>query len=246
MQFSDTSTKQGLLQDVEFWTNLGDGTITGDATLKAVFTRLLNVRYAQAIARMQLVSGKDGVEDTNYTDQQFSAFTIVNGQNDYQFLTDEDGNTITDITGVLIRPSATATDYEPLDRLNLSDADALLIMSPNASNTGVPTGFIEKNNTVYFNTLPDYTATAKLFYRLVPSYFVAGDTTKKPGFVEAYHRILSMGGSLDWLSVNKPESVVLINTIQSELKILNEQFADYIRQKNPTQVGITTRQHSSR
>lgn len=247
MQFSDTSTKQGLLQDCEFLCNLGDAGITGDANLKAHFTRLINIHYAQALARVQVQSGKDGAEDTNYADQQFSLFDIVSGTNDYQFLTDANGNTITDITGVLIKTS-TSDDFVQLDRLSLSDKNALLIMSPNSSNTGTPTGFIEKNNSVFLNKKPNYSAPlgGKLFYRLVPSYFVAGDSTKKPGFVEGYHRILSLGASLDWLVVNKPENGFLINRAERTLTTLAAEFADYVRQKNPTRTVMTTRSRSSR
>lgn len=250
MQYSDTSTKTGLLQDIEFWTNLGDGTVTGDSTLKAVFTRLMNVHYARVLAKMQLLTGRDGVEDTNYSDQQFSYFSIVENQNDYQFLTDEDGNTISDITGIMIQPETAdaGEGYEPLGRLTLSDADAMLIMSPNTDNTGMPTGYIEKNNTAYFDKLPDYSKSngGKVFYRLVPSYFVVGDTTKKPGFVEAYHRILSLAPSYDWLCVNKPENVPLLTKVKAELDTLEAELADYVRQKNPTHNRMTGAIHSSR
>jgi hypothetical protein len=247
MQFSDTSTKQGLLQDCEFRTNLGDGTITGDAALKAQFTRLLNIRYARTLGKLQILTGKDGAEDINYTDQQFSLFDIASGQNDYQFLTDEDGNTISDITGVMLKPSG-ETDFVPLERLALSDTDAMLIMSPNSSNTGTPAGYIEKNNTVFFDVIPDFDggSAGKLFYRLVPSYFVAGDTTKAPGFVEHFHSVLSVGGSLDWLSVNKPESTVLISQCRDDLKEMSDDLEAYVRQKNPTRPVMTATRQSSR
>jgi hypothetical protein len=212
-----------------------------------VFTRLLNQRYARTMARIQLLSGQDGAEDTNYPDQQFSYFTITSGINNYQFLTDEDGNTITDITGVLLQPPG-ASDYVPLNRLALSDPNALLIMSPNASQTGTPTGYIEKNNTIFFDVLPNYGAAegGKMFYRLVPSYFVVGDTTKKPGFVDGYHRVLSLGGSLDWLLVNKAEAVELIESIKADLKETNADLETYIRQKNPTRAVIRPTIQSSR
>lgn len=250
MQFSDTSTKQGLLQDCEFWTNLGDAGITGDASLKAQFTRLLNVRYAKAIARAQLLSGKDGVEDTNYEDHQFSFFDITENVNNYQFLTDADGNTISDITGVLLQGENddTGEGFKPLTKLHLSDADAMLIMSPNTDNTGTPTAYLEKNNTIFFDVLPDFTKESggKLFYRLVPSYFVAGDTIKKPGFVEAFHGMLSKGASHDWLIVNKSESTTLVTRLEAELKQEEQDFADYIRQKNPTRIVMTSETSSSR
>jgi hypothetical protein len=245
MKFNDTTNKSGLIQDCEFWTNLGDGIISGDATLKAVFTRLLNIRLSRTIARIQLLSGRDGAEDFNYEDQQFSLFTITSGANSYQFLTDEDGNTITDITGVLLQPSG-SSDYVALSRLALSDSNALLVMSPNATSTGTPTGYIEKNNTIFFDKIPDYSASGKLFYRLVPSYFVAGDTTKTPGFVEGYHRLLSLGASFDWLLVNKSDNQILISRVEGEMKTMSDELADYIRQKNPTRAVMTTKNESSR
>lgn len=246
MQFNDTTNKTGLLQDCEFWCGFADGTITGDATLIAVFTRLINAWNSKTLAKMQLLSGKDGAEDLNYSGQQFSTFTMTSDQNDYQFLTDADGNTITDITGVSILPSATATDYVPLDRLSLAASDAQLIMSPNPSNTGTPTGFIEKNNTVFLDKLPNFTSTAKLFYRLVPSLFVVGDTSKTPGFVADYHRILSVGAAYDWLCVNKPDAGLLVQRCNAELRELTSDLADYVRQKNPTPMRVTGATHSTR
>jgi hypothetical protein len=239
MQFNDTTNKSGLLQDCEFWCGFGDGVITGDSTLKAVFTRLINQRYAKTLAKIQLISSRDGAEDVNYSGQQFSKFNIVLGQNDYQFLTDADGNTITDITGVLIQ-SQGQTDYFSLTRLALSDEDAQLIMSPNATNTGTPSGFIEKNNTVFLDTLPNYSQSngGKLFYRLVPSYFVSTDTSKAPGFVEDYHRILSIGAAYDWLCVNKPDASLLVGRCNTELGEMTSDLADYIRQKNPTEIVL--------
>ena len=245
MKFSDTSNKNGLIQDCEHWTNLGDGIITGDTTLFKRFTALLNVHYAEVLGKLQLLSGTDGAEDRNYPDQQFSTFAITSGVSTYEFLTDEDGNTITDFRGVHIQ-TPSGTDFVPLDRLNLSDSDAQLVMSPNASNAGTPTGFIEKGSVLYFDKIPDFTGTGKLFYRLVPSYFTVADTTKTPGFAELGHRLLSLGASLDWLLVNKPEATVLITRLEEAIAKINEDLEDYTRQKNSTRARMIGAVHSSR
>ena len=234
MQFNNTSTKQGIIQDCEFWTNLGDGAISGDATLLAIFTRLVNLRYSATLAKIQLLSGTDGAEDRNYSDQQFSTFPIVSGIHDYEFLTDGSGNTISDITGVHILQSATATDYVPLDHLLLSDTNAQLVMSPNASASGTPTGFIEKSSVVFFNKIPDYDATGKLFYRLVPSYFTAADTTKTAGFAEPYDRILSLGASLDYLLVHKADNQMAITRVEGKLATAETELEDFSRMTDTT------------
>jgi hypothetical protein len=236
MPFNDTSNKQGLIQDCETWTNLGDGVISGDSTLKAQFTRLMNVHNAKIQAELQLLTGAAGPEDTNYSSQQFSTFDIVANQNDYTFTVDEAGNTISDITGISILTAVGSTEYLPLRKLTLDDPRAQLIMSPNPTRIGVPSGFLEKNSTVFFDTLPvdSITDGGKLFYRLVPSYFVAADDTKKPGFAEGYHRILSVRSSIDWLAINKPEATVLIERAMSEDRELMAGLRAYTRQRNPT------------
>lgn len=236
MQFSDTTNKSGLLQDCEFLTNLGDAIITGDTTLKARFTSLLNIRYAQVMARLQTLTGAAGPEDTTYTSEQFSTFDIVKDQNSYTFTTDEDGNTISDIVAISILPAATSTEYLPLAKMTLDDSRALRAMSPNPSDIGVPCAYLEKGLTAYFDVTPNYAATdgGKLYYRLVPSYFTTSDTTKAPGFDEGYHRILSLGASLDWLRVNKAENTVLIQSITADFQTLDRGLEDYMRQRYPT------------
>lgn len=245
MKFNDTTNKDGLIQDCEHWTNLGDAGISGDTSLLKHFTRLLNIRYGTALAKLQLLSGTDGVEDRNYSSQQFSTFTIVAGQNDYEFLTDEAGNTISDFTGLHILLSG-QTDYVPLDKLALSDTDAQLIMSPNSSNTGTPTGFIERGSVAYMDKLPDVGGTGKLFYRLVPSYFIYSDTTKTPGIIDAGHRYLSLGASLDYVLVHKADNTTLITRIESELEKTEALLETYAKQKNPTRTRMTAAHHSSR
>lgn len=248
MQFSDTSNKQGLIQEFETLTGLGDGVVSGNTALLKEVTRRMNVRYSRILARLQLLTGRDGAEDTNYTDQQFSYFNITSGVGDYQFLTDESGNTITDITGVLILPSSTATEYMRLDQLTLDLPEAQLIMSPNPSRVGIPSGYIEKNNTVFFDYVPNYSVTngGKLFYRLVPSYFVYTDTTKKPGFLEPYHDLTAVGAAIDWLAVNKPENTSLITILNGNFASGMRELEDYTKMKNPTRRRITGAVRSAR
>jgi hypothetical protein len=121
-------------------------------------------------------------------------------------------------------------------------------MSPNTDHTGKPIGFIEKNNTIFFDYLPDYDKSdgGKLFYRLVPSYFTTSDTSKKPGFVEAFHPLLSICASYDWLLINKSENVTLLNGLRDDRRTMEDDLVAYIRQKNPTRMVITGRVESSR
>jgi hypothetical protein len=197
------------------------------------------------LGRLQLLSGNDGAEDRNYSSEQFSTFPIAAGEHSYEFLADEDGNTISDFTGVHIQ-TPSSSDFVPLDRAYLSDPNAQQIMSPNTSQTGKPTRFLEKGSVIYFDTILDVDCTGKLFYRLVPSYFAYNDTTKAPGFVEMGHRLLSLGASLDWLTVYKPENGTTITRIEAAMATIDDDLEAYTRQKNPTRARMTGAVHSSR
>lgn len=248
MQFSDTTNKNGLIQECEFWTNLGDGGISGNSTLLKVFTNRINRRYEKALAKLNLGSDRGQVDDTNYDNQPFSTFDILSGQADYQFLTDEDGDSITDITAVMILESASATQYVTLERITLDDKQAEEFMSHNSENTGVPTGFIERNNTIFFDKLPNYSATAggKLFFRRVPSYFASTDTTKKPGYNADYHQLLALGASYDWLLVNKGENATLITRVEAELAKQESDFFAYAQMRSPVRNKLAAAVHNTR
>ena len=248
MVYSNTSLKDGLLQHAEFLCNLGDAGISGVVFTKAQFTNLLNRRYERATGILGGMSTVSQFDDTNYTNHPFSLFDLTSGTHDYQFLTDASSNAVTDITAVLILPSTTATEFVKLDKLTLDNEDAELMMSPNSLNVGVPSGFIERNNTIFFNTNPNYTKAGggKLFYKRVPSYFVVADTTKQPGFNAEHHQLLSLGASYDWLLVNKPENTTLITRIEAELTKAERSFKSYAAMRNPHVDIITAERIDSR
>ena len=87
MQFKGT-TKESLLEDCEFWCNLTAGDITGSTSTntRLVFTNLINREMDDYMSMVGGGSRTTLADDTNYTNQPFSTFNIVAGQNDYQFL----------------------------------------------------------------------------------------------------------------------------------------------------------------
>lgn len=242
MQYSDPTNKDGLLQDCEQWTGLGDGAITDDAVLKAQFTNRLNRRMDMASSILGQGSRLSQFDDTNYENQPFSFFNISQNVNDYQFLVDEDGNSISDITGVLFK-KANSNEYVTLDRLTLDERGSKEIMSPNPTNTGEPTGYIERNNTIFLNRIPNFNRAlgGKLFYKRVPSYFTVSDTTKVPGFPAEHHQYLSVGASYDWSLVNKGDNTALITRLEARLAVLESALRNFSQMRNPTRSGLRTR-----
>ena len=232
MVFNDTIDKQGLLQSFEFWAGLNDGDVTNDTTLKAVVTNLINRRLDRYMGMLGANSNKGTIDDTNYTNEPFSLFDIASGQHSYTFLTDEDGNSISDITRVLILNNG---QYGKIKSAGLNDDDASLIMSPNSDDSGVPTRYIERNNTVYLNPVPNYNLAdgGKLFYKRCPSYFTTSDTTKEPGIPYQFHQMISVGAAYDWVSVNKSNYKTLITLLTESINKWEKEFKTYVNLRNP-------------
>lgn len=235
MQYSDTTNKNGLLQECEFWTNLGDGTITGDATLKAQFTSRLNRAYDAVMPLLLSYGDKMRWDDTNHTKHPIGTTNIVSGTHDYQILTDDAGLSILNITDVMILESATSTEYKELRRLTLDHPDALRAMSPNPTDTGVPWAFLEKDNTVFLFPKPNYAATngIKFFFERIADYFTTSDTTQTPGIPAQFHQLLALYASLDWLLVFKSEATTLITRLEAKIAKTERNLEKAINARNP-------------
>ena len=238
MVYNNTTTKNGLLQSIEFWTNLGDGAVSGDPLLKAVFTNRLNRRLDKYLGLLGAGSRQAQIDDTNFTNQPFSLFNIVSGQHDYEFLTDEDGNSISDITAVYYN---SGDGFKKLDKITLDNDEAELIMSPNDDSTGTPIKYVERNNSIFLSPVPSVSIEGggKIFYKRCPSYFTIADTNKEPGIPFQFHEMLAIGASYDWLLVNKSNAQTLITRVEAELMKWEREFRTYVELRNPTKKRFT-------
>jgi hypothetical protein len=231
MVFNDTTNKSGIIQSIEFWCGFQDGDISGDSTMLAIFTGRVNVALDRYFGMLGAGSRLSKIDDMNYSEHPFSYFDITTGINDYEFLIDEDGNSISDITAVLIK---VGSSYKKLDKVTLDHPDAELIMSPN-DKPGTPTRFLERNNTIFFDPVPNYTLAkgGKLFYKRVPSYFAITDTTKEPGIPTQFHEMIAIYVSYVWLLVHKPNSTVEISRVELSLNKYEDEFRIYNELRNP-------------
>ena len=233
-----------LLESIEHWAGFEPDDVKNDAKLKKLFTARLNRRLERALGMVGAGSRLSQADDTNYQEHPFSLFDIVEEQNDYEFLTDEDGNSISDITAVMIK---VGSSFRKIDKVTLDHNKAELIMSPNAK-PGVPNRYLERNNTIFLDPVPNYNLTegAKLFYKRVPSYFATTDTTKSPGIPVEFHEMLAVGAAYDYLLVNKPNARVKISRIENELDVLEKRYITYNEMRNPTRGKLVVNQQNNR
>lgn len=241
MTFSDTTAKNGAIQTCEFWTNLGDAGISGDATLLKVFTARINEAFDRLMPFLLSWGSVLKWDDLNQTDLPIGTFNIVSGQSDYTIATDDNSLDILNITNVQILPSATATVYMDVKEMTMDDPYAIHAMAPASTDTGTPTHFLKRGNTIHFWPQPNYSVTSggKIFFEREQSYFVSTDTTKEAGIPKPFHGLLPLYASYDWLLVNKPANAELITRIEAQISRRERELRDAISGRFPAREKLS-------
>ncbi len=246
--FNNTTTKAGLIQKCEFWTRHEDAGISGNATLLRVFTDRINAAFERIMPILLSYNDQIRWDDLNHTDAPIGRVNIVSGQADYKITTDDNSLDILNITNVRVLLSSSGTEYQDLERMTLDDPRVTDAMSPNPSNTGVPTHFLEVGNRVYLYPEPNYSATSglELFFGRQQSYFLNSDTTKEPGIPLPFHEMLALYASLSWLRVNRADDRSLLQEIKEEIAHQEKTLKNFIDLRHPTRMRMTTRPISHR
>jgi hypothetical protein len=180
--FNDTTTRNGLIQLIERNLKLGDGRISGDSDTLKDFTADINLAVDSLLRIIFKASGKWQYDDSNHTDYPFIYTSIVSGQRDYAFTTDEQGNVILDIYKVMIKDpiSGFYNEITPIDQQSDAEVQAFY----NEQNlTGTPSRYDKTGNGIFLDALPDYDLAKglKVFINREALYFTSADTTKKLG-----------------------------------------------------------------
>jgi hypothetical protein len=233
MEFSNTSTKDGLIQDCEHWTNLGDGVISGDATLKARFTGLINRAFDEVLPYIFSADAKWQWDDSNHSKNPTATTDLIAGQSSYTLVTDEDGNSVLEIQAAYIKDvQGTWRKLNGIDSPRDAYTDPYL--SQNSNNTGTPGSYDKNGVSLSLDKIPDYSATGglKVVFSRAPSYFASGDTTKKPGIPAIFHRLLSLIASYDWVLVNKGENTALITRLEGKITEQKAQLGAHMAKRS--------------
>ena len=193
MVFSDTTTKDGLIQDCELNVFGSYGEITGDSDRMYEFTARLNRALDKYDAKVKLVDGRFQKDDPNYTDLPIASANIVSGQKDYtmdiQFL---------DIEKVVLQDEA--GNKLVLNPFDIQDPIAYSYLTNIGTVTGIPNWYDKTGDSLMLYPTPNYNKTLGLtvHYRRKPSYFVYTDTSKTPGVPWTLQRYISLEASLDY------------------------------------------------
>ena len=194
-QFSDTTNKNGLIQNIESLCKLGDAGISGNSTLLAKITGLINqANQDVAIALMQ-VDKRWQYEDFNNTDLPRAAATLVASQRDYTLPAASSSGNAATLLGIvkIVVLDANSTPQERV--LVLTNKDEAFLNN-HYSTSGLPLVYKLVGNSIKIWPAADSGANVTLasgliiYFKRTPVAFTTSTTTTQPGFMAPFHDVL--------------------------------------------------------
>ena len=229
MQYSNTTSKDGIIQMIENTTSLGDATITGNTVKFAYFNVLVNDFYRMA-AFLAWRNDKTWIfDDINHTTFPQATTNLVNNQRDYAL-----PSTALKIRQVEILD--TAGQYSSLKYI--SEEDPILNTDKEGEQAGIPWGYrLVANSVILYPIVNTAQVTPTNGLRITTDReidpFVVGDTTQEPGLIKAMQPILYYGPSFVWASINGVDAVTkLCERMLGKFPGLAEMLEEYYSQRN--------------
>jgi len=198
MIFSDTTDKQGIIQEIDFWIT-GRGDVASDCPIEDK-TRNANRWYDRAVSLILQADNRWEWDDTNKTDLPIATTDLVDGQQDYGI----SGATFLKIFRVEVMNSS--GDYRQLTPISQQDKKGIAL-SEYQKTAGMPKEYDKFANSIFLYPKPSSSEVTlssglKVYFQRNVTYFATTDTTEKPGFAEPFHRLLSLGGAFDYCIAN--------------------------------------------
>lgn len=193
ISYSDTTNKDGLIQLIESELGFPDAHISGNSTRLAQWTGSINLALDKVFHIIFQADGTWQFDDGNHTTYPILTGNLVDGQRDYSFTADSDGNLVLDIARVFVKMSSTDPYYEifPIDVQ--SDRESQISSFVDGQNVeGRPYSYDKTATGLFLDPIPNANVTSglKVYVSREGSYFATSDTTKKPGFAGLYHEYL--------------------------------------------------------
>jgi len=135
-------------------------------------------------------------DDSNHTKLPIGTTNLVANQSDYSFLTDENGNSILNLTRIdILDASGSYRQLQVIDQTEISGG-----LDQFNKTAGLPIWYDKIADNIvrlYPKPVASVTAGLKFYFQRTPSYFVATDTTKAPGVSPLLHRGFVIAAAYD-------------------------------------------------
>jgi hypothetical protein len=202
MQFSDTTNKNGIIQDCERLCSLGDAGISGQPTLLKQFTAQVNNTVSRLWSLIFQAYGGWIYDDSNNTDLPQAYTNLVAGQRRYSLPSYALSILRVDVTdsGGLVRRLTPV----PQEVIDIGIADFM-------QDEGPPQFYrlMDGELELYPASLVAVTDGLEIFFERDSVQFVSTDTTRTPGFASPFHYLVPIGASIDHLRSKQASSAVL-------------------------------------
>lgn len=205
MEFNNVTTKDGIIQDCEFWLFGGNyGQISGNANLLATFTALSNRALDSVTTAILESDDRWEFDDTTYTDYPIATTDLVNGQRDYVL-------SVSHLKVIRVEWKDSNGNWvlgKPIDLLDITVArDEFL------NTDAVPIYYDKLATSVFLYPAPNYDSTGglRVYYQREPNYFTNVDTTKKPGFANICHRLVPLKACYDYAIANDQSKLAVLD-----------------------------------
>ena len=176
-------------------------------------------------------------DDTNHTKLPIGTTNLVANQSDYSFLTDEQGNTILNLTRIDILDSNGY--YRKLMARDMADND--LAEDELLRIAGLSTEYDKiADNIIRLTPKPQASVTAglKFYFQRTPSYFAATDTTKAPGVPPLLHRGFVIAAAYDALLAGLGSAN--LQALSVEMQKEEMKMKAYFANRNTDTVSVLT------
>ena len=217
MIYSDTTTKQGLVQDTLFW---ADTDLNGYPIED--LTRSINFALDKYTA---IIIGSDQRwqwDDTNNTNNPIGSADLVSGQGLY-------GLDSTMLTIERVEVADSNGNWTKLENFDRDDTDQA--MDEFMKTNGIPRYYDKKAESIQLYPAPNYSATVslKIYFSRALNHFATTDTSKAPGFAQPFHRLLSLSAAVDYCVTYKKDRVALL---ESKLFQLEKELVKFYSHRN--------------
>jgi hypothetical protein len=224
MQFSNTTTKGGLIQEIERNVGFNDGDISGNATRLSTFTADINSALDSVLEIIFSAGGTWQFDDSGHSAHPIITTDLNSGQRDYSFVSDGSGNLILEVHKVLVADSTGLfRELTPADQQSQAPVNYL----DGLNTTGQPNTYDKTGMSIFLDPIPNYTKEGglKVLINREASYFTTSDTTKKPGFAGIFHQYLALRPSYFYCVRNKMQE--LAKAYKEEMVEMEEKIAAF-------------------
>ena len=190
MEFSNTTTKIGIIQEVDRIC----GTDDNNYTLKDKTARV-NAALDRFTSLALTSDGFWTFDDLNKGDLPIGTADLVSAQQDYEF-----ADEILVVQKVLIKDAA--GNYKEIAPVNMRDSNGNYIWTKPSGNSGTPNKYQKFAHSILLDPIPNYNSTdgLKVVFKRNAVKFVSTDTTTECGIPSIFHPYICRMASFPYVS----------------------------------------------